>query len=122
MPATLSTLPFFLSLQESDQPLLVWWVIGAVMALGPVLHSYIKVYDWLKGKGIDTSQFVTQAQLAQMKSERDAQIAATIAEIRQDFDKLEKFLTDIARDLPAIHRALGRLEGHDEAERPKRPR
>lgn len=121
MPATLST-PCLFALAETDQPLLVWWVIGALMALGPVLHSYIKVYDWLKGKGIDTSQFVTQAQLAQMKSERDAQIAATIAEIRQDFDKLEKFLTDIARDLPAIHRALGRLEGHDEAERPKRPR
>ena len=110
------------ALSDTDQPLLVWWVIGAVMALGPVLSSYIRVYDWLKGKGIDTSQFVTQAQLAQMKLERDAQIATTIAEIRQDFDKLEKFLTDIARDLPAIHRALGRLEGHDEAERPKRPR
>lgn len=116
MPATLSDLQLFLALDSDDQPLLVWWVIGAFMALGPVLHSYIKVYDWLKGKGIDTSQFVTQAQLAQMKSERDAQIASTIAEIRQDFNKLEKFLTDIARDLPAIHRALGRLEGHDEAD------
>lgn len=122
MPATLSALPLFLALDSDDQPLLVWWVIGAFMALGPVLHSYIKVWDWLKGKSIDTSQFVTHAQLQAVRSERDAQIAATIAEIRQDFDKLEKFLTDIARDLPAIHRALGRLEGHDEAERPKRPR
>lgn len=105
-----------LALSENDQPLLMWWVIGAIMALGPVLHSYIKVYDWLKGKSIDTSKFVTQDQLAAIKAERDAQIASSIAEIRQDFDKLEKFLTDIARDLPAIHRALGRLEGHDEAD------
>lgn len=120
--------PLLLALDDADQPILVWWIIGAVMALGPVLHSYIKVYDWLKGKGIDTSQFVTHAQLQAVKSERDAQIAATIAEIRADFTKLERTLSDIARDLPAIHRALGRLEGHDEADLrggnngPKRPR
>ena len=105
-----------LSLSETDQPTLVWWIILGLIALGPALHSWIKVYDWMKGKGIDTSQFVTKTELAAVRAERDAQIASTIAEIRQDFDKLEKFLTDIARDLPAIHRALGPLEGHDEAD------
>lgn len=116
--------PSLLALADTDQPLLVWWIILAAIALGPALHSWIKVIEFVKGKRFDAAQFVTHAQLAAVKSERDAQIAATIAEIRQDFDKLEKFLTDIARDLPAIHRALGRLEGHDDADRldRKRPR
>jgi hypothetical protein len=105
-----------LSLSETDQPTLVWWIILGLIALGPALHSWIKVIEFFKGKKFDPAAFVTHAQLAAVKSERDAQIASTIAEIRQDFDKLEKFLTDIARDLPAIHRALGRLEGHDEAD------
>lgn len=121
MPATIST-PLLFALSETDQPTLVWWIILAAIALGPALHSWIKVIEFFKGKKFDVSQFVTHAQLQTVKSERDAQIATTIAELKQDFDKLEKFLTDIARDLPAIHRALGRLEGHDEADRPKRPR
>lgn len=105
-----------LALSETDQPTLVWWIILGLIALGPALHSWIKVYDWMKGKSIDTSKFVTHEQLAAVKSERDAQIASTIAEIRADFAKLETTLKDVARDLPAIHRALGRLEGHDEAD------
>jgi hypothetical protein len=109
-----------LALDETDQPMLVWWIIGGLIALGPALHSWIKVLEWFKGKGIDPSQFVTQDQLAAVKAERDAQITATIKEIRDDFNKLEKTLADIARDLPAIHRALGRLEGHDHAQETRR--
>lgn len=110
-----------LALSEADSPMLLWLIIGGLMALGPVILSYIKVYEWFKGKGIDTAAFVTRSELAAMKQERDAQIATTIAEIRSDFDRLEKFMTDLSRDLPAIHRALGRLEGHDDATL-KRPR
>ena len=108
--------PFFLALSDSDQPTLIWWIILAIIAMGPALHSWIKVYEFAKGRTADLSQFVTRSELAAVKAERDTQIADTIKDIKSDFDKLEKFMTDIARDLPAIHRALGRLEGHDDAE------
>jgi len=105
---------FFLALNESDSPMLLWLLAGGLMALGPVIHSYIKVYEWFKGKSLDASQFVTRQELSVMRQERDAQIAATIADIKGDLDRVEKLMTDINRDLPAIHRALGRLEGHDD--------
>lgn len=110
-----------LALSNDDSPMLLWLIVGGLMALGPVIHSYIKVYEWFKGSTIDTAKFVTREELATMKGERDTQIASTITEIRTDLDKLEKFMQDLSRDLPAIHRALGRLEGHDDATL-KRPR
>ena len=115
MPSAIHA-PFFavLALNEQDSPMLLWLFVGGIMALGPVLHSYVRVYDWFKGKGIDTSSFVTRDELARVKAERDAQIATTFQSIQQDLDRIEKFLVDVSRDLPAIHRALGRLEGHDE--------
>ena len=61
--------------------MLLWLIVAGVMALGPVIRSYIGIYDWFKGKTIDTSNFVTRAELAAVKAERDVQIAATIAEI-----------------------------------------
>lgn len=110
-----------LALSDSDQPMLVWWIIGALIALGPAIRAWIEVIQYFKGKGINTSEFVTKAEFAAAKAERDMQLVSTVTEIRTDFDKLEKFMSDIARDLPAIHRALGRLEGHDDATL-KRPR
>jgi hypothetical protein len=108
--------PLPLALSESDQPMLVWWVILGMIALGPALHSWIKVIEFFKGKGFDPANFVTQSQMAEMRQERDAQIASTIGSIRDDLNALERTLSELARDLPAIHRALGRLEGHDDAE------
>ena len=102
--------------------MLLWLIVAGVMALGPVVRSYIGIYDWFKGKTIDTSNFVTRSELAAIKAERDVQIAATIAEIKSDFDRVETLLTDLTRDMPAIHRALGRLEGHDDAATPPRRR
>lgn len=96
--------------------MLVWWIILGLIALGPALHSWIKVIEFFKGKSFDPSRFVTQEQLSAVKAERDLQIAATIGEIRNDLTRLEETLTSLNRDLPAIHRALGRLEGHDDAE------
>jgi uncharacterized protein HemX len=94
--------------------MLAWWIILAAIAVGPALHSWIKVYEFMKGKRSDLSQFVTRNELAQMKQERDQQISTTIADIKSDLDRVEKLMNDINRDLPAIHRALGRLEGHDD--------
>ena len=111
-----------LALSAEDQPTLLWFFVGALMALGPVLNSYIRVWEWFRGKSVDVSNFITRAEMATMKLERDAQIAASVGEIKNDFNRLEKTLADISRDLPAIHRALGRLEGHDEAEKPRRAR
>lgn len=105
-----------LALSETDQPMLVWWIILGLIALGPALHSWIKVIEFAKGKKFDPTNYVTKEQLDKVKGERDQQIAATISEIRDDLNRLEKVLTELSRDLPAIHRALGRLEGHDDAE------
>ena len=111
----------FLALSDADSPMLLWLIVGGLMALGPVIHSYIKVYEWFRGKSVDTSGFVTRTELNLMKQERDAQIATTVSQLRTDFAEIKRFMVD---DLPAIHRALGRLEGHDEAEnkQPRRPR
>jgi len=109
-----------LALSDTDQPMLVWWIILGLIALGPALHSWIKVVEFFKGKKFDVSNYVTHAQLAAVKTERDEQIKASIAGIKDDLDTLRKTLADIARDLPAIHRALGRLEGHDDNEKPIR--
>jgi len=118
----LTPLPLPLALDATDQPMLLWFVVGALMALGPVLNSYIRVYEWFRGKSVDVSNFITRTEMQTMKLERDAQIAASVGEIKSDFDRLEKTLADISRDLPAIHRALGRLEGHDELDTRRRPR
>lgn len=109
-------LPLPLALSNADSPMLLWLIVGALMALGPVLHSYIRVYDWFKGKSIDTTAFVTRTEFAAAKLERDQQIAATVGSLKADFGRMETVLNAFVSDLPAIHRALGRLEGHDEAE------
>lgn len=109
-------LAFALALSEADSPMLLWLIIGGLMALGPVVHSYIKVYEWFKGKSVDTSQFVTRKELNEIRKERDHQIADTMAAIRADVDKIEKAIADMSRDFAGIHRALGRVEGHDEVQ------
>lgn len=109
----------FLALSDADSPMLLWLIVGGLMALGPVIHSYIKVYEWFRGKSVDTSDFVTRTELSLMKQERDAQIATTVSQLRTDFAEIKRFMVD---DLPAIHRALGRLEGHDEAGTKQQPR
>lgn len=120
-----------LALTEQDSPMLLWLIVGGIFALGPVLHSYIKVYEWFMGKRLDTSTFVTHAELAVVRSDRDNQLAASIGHFNQRTDAMSKrletvfeLLGKLQEDMPAIHRALGRLEGHDEAEsRPtRRPR
>ena len=53
MPADAATLAQILALTDSDSPMLLWLVVGGLMALGPVIHSYIKVYDWFRGTAPD---------------------------------------------------------------------
>ena len=120
-----------LALTQQDSPMLLWLIVGGLMALGPVLYSYIKVYDRWRGKSVDTSDFITRGELALVRADRDAQLAASIGHFNQRTDAISKrletvfeLLGKLQEDMPAIHRALGRLEGHDEAEsRPgRRPR
>ena len=112
--------PIF-ALAESDQPMLLWYLLGGLAALGAGLHYWIEVVMYFKGRSIDPSSFITRAEFSQAKAERDAQLIYTVTEIRTDLDRVETLMTDLSRDLPAIHRALGRLEGHDDAQL-KRPR
>lgn len=100
-----------LALSESDSPMLLWLIVGGVMALGPVAHSYIKVYQFFKGHGVDTSQFVTRDELNQIRLERDKQMAETVRAVKDDVDKIEKAIADMSKDFNAIHRALGLVEG-----------
>ncbi len=112
----LSSAPLF-ALSETDQPTLVWWMILAAIALGPALHSWIKVIEFFKGKKFEPANYVTQAQLAAMKTERDAQIASTFGEIKSDIDRIEKILTVMNADMKSIDRVIGKLEGIAEANR-----
>ncbi|MES2596378.1 MAG: hypothetical protein V4662_13620 [Verrucomicrobiota bacterium] len=98
------SLAFLLALTEADKPMFLYFIIAGLMALGPVIHYYIKIYEWFKGKSTDVTNFVTKAELA-----------SAILSVKSDFGRIEQTLLEINRDLPAIHRALGRLEGHDEA-------
>lgn len=111
-----------LALSESDQPMLVWWIIGAAIALGPALHSWIKVYEFAKGKSVDAAQFVTKAELAVMREERDQQISNSVQAIRGDITNLVKVVDSLKddqkdlrqtlnEDIKAMNRALGTVEG-----------
>lgn len=93
-----------LALDITDQPMLVFWVIAALIALGPALHSWIKVYQFARGQSTDMSLYVTKVELAAQKAERDVQIKATI-------DRLEEKTDSIMDELTSIHRALGHVEG-----------
>ena len=116
-----------LALSAADQPMLVYMVILAFIALGPALHSWIKVYQFARGKSPDLASYVTQDQLASIKAERDKQIADTIqairadmtefkAELKDDIVAFESTANDLQKEMMSLHRSLGRVEGHDEAE------
>ncbi len=111
-----------LALSQDDSPMLLWLIVGALIALGPSIRAWIEVVKYFKGSSTDTSNFVTRAEILIMKQERDAYIATTIGDLKSNFNKLEDLLTDLTRDLPSLHRALGKLEGHDEAEFKRRAR
>lgn len=120
-------MPPLLALSDADPATLLALIVAALMALGPVLHSYIRVYDWMKGKNIDVSDFVTHKHLAEVKAQRDQQLEQSIGHfnqttdaINQRLDEVFKLVGTLQNEMPAIHRALGRLEGHDDADRPQR--
>jgi hypothetical protein len=115
------------------------WLILALLLLGCFLlffllgmglHAWIKVLEYWKGKSFDLSQFVTQAQLAAMKSDRDLQIKTTfelltikIDHVSKTMDNLDKDLRQVRGDMPSLHHAIGEVEGRNAAEeRIKRPR
>lgn len=116
-----------LALDVSDQPMLVFWCIAAFIALGPALHSWIKVYEFARGKKEDHTKYVTHEQLAAIRGERDKQMTETVSAIRADMtafkdevkDDLAAFETtakQLLSEMMSLHRSLGRVEGHDEAE------
>lgn len=116
-----------LALEVSDQPMLVFWVIAAMIALGPALHSWIKVYEFARGKKEDHSKYVTHDQLNLIRGERDRQVAETVnairsdmtafkTEVKDDLDAFDKTAKELLNEMMNLHRSLGRVEGHDEAE------
>lgn len=118
-----------LALTEADSPMLLWLIVGGIFALGPVLHSYIKVYEWFKGKSVDMTAFVTREEFQAMRASRDKQIADSIGQFNVTTKEMSRRLEavfalvgDLQKDMPAIHRALGRLEGHDEVTPARRTR
>ena len=120
-------MPPFFALSETDQPTLVFWVIAALIALGPAIHSWIKVIQYFLGKKEDLSQFVTRTELATVKAARDKQISETLSAIRQDMSEFKRELkddiqsfetkaTELQKEMMSLHRSLGRVEGHDDSE------
>lgn len=108
-----------LAFSLTDQPMLVWCIIiGGMIILGPALLAWIKVFEFFKGKGFDASKFVTRAEFQAAKTEHDHQLACTVNDIKEDFAEIKKDITkieeiwmEIFRDMPGLHRALGKLEG-----------
>ena len=115
------------------------WLVIALLLLGGFLlffllgmglHAWIKVLEYWKGKSFDLSQFVTQAQLSAMKSDRDLQIKTTfelqtikIDHITKTVDSMAQDLRQLRGDMPSLHHAIGVVEGRDDAEeRMQRPR
>lgn len=126
-------LPAMLALTQDDSPMLLYLMVGGCIALGPALYSWIMVWQFFKGDRPDMSRYVTQEQLAIIKADRDKQIVETLTAIRNDVaamkqevkDDLERFEStadDLKKDMMSLHRSLGRVEGHDEAETRRRPR
>lgn len=102
-----------LAFSSAEYPYLLLWILGGAIALGPYLSAWIKVVEWFKGKSFDASKFVTHEQLEKMKTERDAQIQASVGAIGKKIDILDR---DFREQMIVIHRAIGKVEGHDEAE------
>jgi myo-inositol-1-phosphate synthase len=103
--------------------------LGVLLGLGPVLLAWVQLLEHWRGKKQDLSQFVTQTQLAAIKSERDVQIKSTfdllnskMDDVKATIDRLDEDLRQVRGDMPSLHRALGKVEGHDAAEARKRPR
>jgi hypothetical protein len=102
--------------------MLVFWVIAAGIALGPALHSWIKVYEFARGKKEDPSKYVTHDQLNAIRGERDKQVAETVSairsdmisfksEVKDDLDAFEKTARELLQELASLHRSLGHAEG-----------
>jgi chorismate synthase len=102
---------------QSDTPVVVGLIVLGLLFLGPALRSWIYVIEWAKGKRADMSQYVTRAEFQQAREERDKQLQNTVQDMKKEMDSIAGLVRTLTNDLPAIHRALGRLEGHDEAER-----
>jgi|GEM_PF-2768153 len=106
-----------LALAESDFPALPGWLVGGLLGLGPAIYYWMCIVEKAKGHKFDASKYVTREEMNAIRAARDEQLATTIgalrsdfAALRSDFSGLEKFFNE---DLPGIHRALGRLEGHN---------
>lgn len=108
-----------LALSEADQPMLLWWVIGAVLVIGQGLQGWIAALQYFRGQKMDPATYVTRAEFQAAKAERDRQLSDTIGTMQRQLSDVAAVVREISRDLPAIHRALGRLEGHDEAVTPR---
>lgn len=110
-----------LALSPDDQPMLIYWVVISILVIGNGLQGWVALLSYWQSKSLDSTQFVTRAEFGNAKLERDKQLAESIGSIKHDFSQLSKVVNELSKDLPAIHRALGRLEGHDEAEAKQPP-
>lgn len=110
------------ALTDQDSPTLLYLIAVAIIAAGPALHSWIQVFQYFRGQREDMSQFVTRSELAAIRAERDAQIKETVSDIKADVDRIETKFTTIMDELRGLHRSLGRVEGHEEAEDRRRSR
>ncbi len=111
-----------LALSEADQPMLVYWIIGAILVVGQSLQGWVALMTYFASRKVDTAQFVTKAELALHKAERDQQMKVTFDYLKEEIGKISSTVQNLDREwreeLPSIHRALGKLEGHDEADGP----
>lgn len=104
-----------LALSEADQPMLLWWVLAAAIAIGPALHSWIKVYEFARGKRSDLTIYVTKTEMTAIRAERDEQLKNTLGTIMTRLTEMGELVRTLQEEMPNIHHALGRLEGQNDS-------
>lgn len=131
-PATLP--PCLLALSEADQPILLWWVITALVASGPAAFYWVKLWDRFHPKPNDQNKLATKEELAaamagsrQELKDAEARMAAAhkmeMQTVLSQLQLMQNSVADMATnirevfaEIRSLHRSLGRAEGKIESE------
>jgi hypothetical protein len=72
-------------------------ILISLVFLGPAANAWLQVWDKLRGKNSDLSNYITQQQLSAAES--------------KIYESINDKVSALSEQLTAIHRSLGRIEG-----------
>jgi hypothetical protein len=114
------------ALTKDDQPMLLYLVVGGIIAAAVFFRNIIgSVKDWRSLKAEDPAdKFATRQELREvhgrvdgfmmsMTAEMNRKHGELMGELKAQRDSAEQHRASLHKDLGAIERSLGRLEGQE---------